>query len=149
MDLLCGCPCQLACVPCILVSSPALNAPSVTSLPLHITSPTPRDSYSVALSLRIVAAISNLSLRRQDMAARSYKMAFPFPRLLSAPQTPKQMSDPELSYMAPPRTKVSLLTKTSLVVILAIVLLLWTHSPFNGYQVKTDGIPFSNNPVNE
>ena len=83
------------------------------------------------------------------MAAQSYKMAFPFPRLTSAPQTPKHMSDPELSYMAAPRSKDSPLTKTSLVVILAFAFFLWMLDPFSGSQVKTDSIPFSNNPVDE
>jgi len=83
------------------------------------------------------------------MASPSYKLAYPFPRLISAPQTPQHLPDLDSSPMARPRNQSSVPKGTTLALLSATAFLLWMISPLLRSPIKPDRVPFSKEAVDE
>lgn len=76
-------------------------------------------------------------------------MAYPFPPLFAAPQTPLQSSAMKTSPIRNISNPVAASKRTAFTVILAIALFLWMISPFPGSPRQLDRVPFSQNSVED
>lgn len=77
-------------------------------------------------------------------------MACPFPRFVSAPQTPQYLKGMESSKNSIRHVRSTLFSTRMLVfLVLSVVLIIWTFNPFSTPAKQDDKIPFSHDQINE
>lgn len=78
-------------------------------------------------------------------------MAYPFPRLGSAPQTPQHLQGIESPRNVMPRSSkpITAYKRTGVILIIVTGVLFWMMSPFSSIPKQTDRIPFAHDAINE